>query len=267
MKKNIIISMLTVFASLFVASCTSDETEGLTFVENYPVIVDANGSLIQGSTVQLALGETYDYTFSAKCGDADVTKDIKVNIYDVIQGEYVQSIDTNNPGVYSVYYTGATEHKYASWTAERTVYVYDASITANISGTYGCDYDKSLYLSAGDDVTFSDMIADRGYPGNEASITISMLCPGIYQCSDFFGGWYEYVRGYAASYGNGRYNMSGIFLLNADNTVTMLTSKVNAWGDSLDYLEGGMYDPKTESLTYELGYAQAIYMAPYLYKK
>lgn len=259
--------MLALFVSLFVASCSSDETEGITNVENYPIITDANGALIQGSTVQIALGEAYDYTFSATCAGKDVTSEIEVEILDVITGEFVKSIDTSVPGVYTVMLTGDTEHKLARWTAERTVYVFDPSISLNISGAYGCNYDKSLYLSAGDDVTFADMIANRGFPGNEATVNISMLCPGIYQISDYFGGWYDYVRGYAASYGNGHYNMSGIFLLNADNTMTMLTSYVSAWGDSLDYLEGGEYDPETKSLTYEIGYAEAIYMVPYLYKK
>lgn len=259
--------MLALFASLFVASCTSNDTEGITHVENYPLIVDANGALIQGSTVQVALGDDYDYTFSATCAGKDITAEIEVVIVDVITGEFVPAIDTANPGVYTIMYSGYTEHGLAAWTAERSVYVYDPTIELNISGSYGCDYDLSYYLSAGDDVTFSDMIANKGYAGNEANITVSMLCPGIYQISDYFGGWYEYVRGYADSYGTGRYNMAGIFLLNADNTMQMLTSHVNAWGDSLDYLEGGEYDPETESLTYELGYASAIYMAPYLYKK
>lgn len=267
MKKNIIFSMVALLVSFFVTSCTTDETEGITHVENYPVIVDANGALMQGSTVQLAIGDAYDYTFSATCGSQDVTSQIKVSILDVITGEIVPTINTANPGVYTIMYSGKTEHELATWTAERTVYVYDPTITVNISGAYGCDYDKSLYLSAGDDVTFSDMIAIKGYAGNEAAITIKMLCPGIYEVSDYFGGWYEYVRGYADSYGTGRYNMSGIFLLNADNTMTMLTSHVSAWGDGLDYLEGGVYDPETQSLTYELGYAEAIYMKPYLFKK
>lgn len=260
--------MLTLFVSLFMASCCdSDETEGITYVENYPVIIDANGALIQGSTVQLALGDTYDYTFSATCAGKDVTSEIEVEILDVITGEYVKSIDTSVPGVYTVMLSGNTEHKLAEWTAERTVYVFDPSISLDISGTYGCNYDKSLYLSAGSDVTYADMIANKGFAGNEATINISMLCPGIYKISDYFGGWYEYVRGYAASNGTGHFNMSGIFLLNADNTMTMLTSGVSAWGDSLDYLEDGEYDPGTQSLTYKLGYASQIFMAPYLYKK
>ena len=102
------------------------------------------------------------------------------------------------------------------------------------------------------------MIADKGYTGNEAKIKVSMIVPGIYNVSDFFGGWYSYVRGYAESYKD-RYDMKGIFLLNSDNTISLVSSVVAGWGDSLDYLEDGSFDPATATIYWEFCYAGQIF--------
>ena len=264
MKKNIFIIALMAVLGLALASCSKD-TEGKTFVENYPIFTDATGTEVNNTTVMLALGEEYDYEYKATLAGKDVTAETEVAIYNVVTGEYDKEINTSTPGVYYVYYTGISEHEMATWTSTRTVYVYDPEVTTDISGTYNLDFDNSYYYYGGWQ-TITSEVARRGLTATSASITVTQLCPGIYQVSDLFAGWYTQIRGYS-TYSATAYNMSGIVMLNSDNTIDCLSSKVSAWGDGLDYLQNGVYDPEKESLSWDLGYAGSIYIAPLLYKQ
>ena len=255
--------MFVAVAALVLASCSDVEDKdsyGQTYVENFPVFTDAAGNQLNGTTITLALGEAFDYDYKATMGDNDVTADTEMSIYDIISGEYVDSIDTTSPGCYNVYYTGDTEHGLSSWTSTCSVYVYDPEVTTDIAGTYNVDLDKSLYYYGGW-VSYNSEIARRGLDCTSATVTVTQLCPGIFQVNDLFGGWYAQVRGYGTNY-----NMSGIIMLNNDNSIDCLSSKVSAWGDSLDFLDDAKYDPETESLTWYFGYAGSIYGIPYMTK-
>ena len=84
-------------------------------------------------------------------------------------------------------------------------------------------------------------------------IKFTEYVPGIFYCNDLFGGWYEQIRGYGNSYA-----MTGYVCLNPDNTITLLSSYVKGWGDGLDYIDNGVYDPETGQISYNLSYAGSI---------
>ncbi len=249
MKKYI--SVLSLAAGLLAFSaCESEDTKGLTYVENYPII-----TLVGDDVVSLALGDVYEDAFTCTFEGADYSKNVEVIITDML-GDEVDVIDTSSPNIYTVKYSAASPKGYP-WSVYRTIYVFDPNNTVDISGSYVSDYDKCLF-KASDWKTFNEMIADRGYAGKEAKIQVEMLVPGIYNIGDYFGGWYSYVRGYADSYKD-RYDMKGIFLLNDDNTITLVSSHVAGWGDGLDYIKDAKYDPATATLSWEFSYAGQIF--------
>lgn len=250
MKKYFSILMLAAGVIGF-SACESDETEGLTYVENYPVI-----TLEGEDVISLALGDVYEDGYSCTFEGADYTSNVEVFITDML-GEEAEAIDTSSPNIYTITYAAVSPKGYA-WSKSRTIYVFDPDNETNISGVYVSDYDKCNYGGAGNWKTYNEMIADRGFAGNVAKIKVEMVVPGIYNISDFFGGWYSYVRGYAESYKDS-YDMKGIFLLDSDNTMSLVSSKVAGWGDGLDYIEDGQYDPTTATLYWEFSYAGQVF--------
>lgn len=49
--------------------------------------------------------------------------------------------------------------------------------------------------------------------------------------------------------------MTGYIALNDDNTLTLISSYVAGWGDSLDSLTDAAYDPANATISYKLSYA------------
>ena len=47
----------------------------------------------------------------------------------------------------------------------------------------------------------------------------------------------------------------GYFKLNADNTIEPLSSLVAGWGDSMDSMREGKYDPETGQISWYIDYA------------
>lgn len=215
---------------------------------------------LEGDAVEYATMNTgYQLPgFTATLNGVDCTSQISVTIYDVIAGEVVQKVDPDNVGYYRVTYTGSNEWGYSS-SVERVVYVFNPAITESIAGKYNVNMDESFYLMSSGWQTFADRAAYYGNTSKCTGIVFTEIVPGFFQCNDLFGGWYGQIRGYSASYGT-RYNMTGYVSLNPDNTLTLLTSYVAGWGDGLDYLDDGIYDPETGTITYNIGYASAIYM-------
>jgi hypothetical protein len=87
---------------------------------------------------------------------------------------------------------------------------------------------------------------------SEPSILIYQETPGTFYISDFIGGYYEVGRAYGPTYA-----MVGHFIFNADNTLTLKDSKIAGWGDGLDDLVDGVYDPATKTLTFTAQYAES----------
>ena len=103
--------------------------------------------------------------------------------------------------------------------------------------------------------TFADYAASYGNTSQCTGITFTEEAPGIYYVNDIFAGWYNQIRGYAA-----KYCMTGYMNLDAENNLYLLSSYVSGWGDGLDYVKNGKYDPETGQITYSLSYAGQIFM-------
>jgi hypothetical protein len=169
-----------------------------------------------------------------------------------VVAEGVETIDVNKVGFYYITYTAVNPDGYSA-SVSRTVVVYDPAVTVSIAGTYTPDMKATKYGKAGK--TFADYAASYGNISQCVGITFTEAAPGIYYVNDLFAGWYHQIRAYAA-----KYCMTGYVSLNPDNTLTLQSSYVSGWGDSLDYLKNGVYDPATGQLTYSLSYAGQIFM-------
>ena len=122
---------------------------------------------------------------------------------------------------------------------ERTVCVYDPSVTTDMSGEYTVQEGSFRYwFATGAVVPFS------GYP-----VTIERIVPSIFSISDMMGGYYDQRAGYGP-----RYMMGGYLQLTNDNEVIALSAIVPGWSDSYDEFYDGSYDPETHTVTFDLDY-------------
>ncbi len=252
--KKIIYSLMVCCGLVTLASCEKKVTTEDPSTVTYYVSFEMNGD----ETMLVPLNTTFkDPGVVATENGVDVNDKVVVNITDAA-GEEVSSIPTNAPGLFYVEYSAVNNDGFGA-SVERTVIVYDPSLTASIAGTYIADMSKSLYGLAGK--TFADYAPNYSYTGTPV-VHFSEIAPGFFQCDDLLGGWYAQLRGIGT-----RANMGGIVALNADNTLTLLSSYIPYWGDALDYLDDSSYDPETGILTYFVSYAGQIYITPYLIKQ
>lgn len=73
---------------------------------------------------------------------------------------------------------------------------------------------------------------------------VTKAAPGIFYVSDMMGGYYDQKAGYGSSYA-----MTGYFQLLADNSLVLLSSSVEGWGDSATGFKDGKYDPATGEIS------------------
>ena len=164
----------------------------------------------------------------------DITNDIKIVGAD--------DVDPNTVGFYYITYSAVGSDGYPA-SVERTVCVYDPSVTTDISGDYTVQEGSFRYwFSSGAVVPFS------GFP-----VSIEEIVPGIFSISDMMGGYYDVRAGYGP-----RYAMNGYIQLTGDNEILALSASVPGWGDSYDEFYDGSYDPETETVTFDLDYAGSM---------
>ena len=60
--------------------------------------------------------------------------------------------------------------------------------------------------------------------------------------------------------------MTGYVSLDNDGNISLISSNIRAWGDGLDYIENGVYDAETGTISYNLSYAGQIFMDIVLHK-
>lgn len=201
-------------------------TEGLTKVTYY-VNFELNGD----NPMLIPVGDNFtDPGVVATEGEEDVTESVTIT----------DDVDTNEIGLYSVSYSAANADGFSS-SVGRTVIVYDPAITTDASGDYTVDSSVSY------------RIYDGGAPApfkGDFNVSITQVVPGVFAVSDFLGGWYDQGAAYGATYA-----MKGYFKLNADNTIEPLSSLVAGWGDSMDEMTEGKYDPETGQITWTVYYA------------
>ena len=250
--KKILYSLFVCFGLIALASCekTTQDTSKITYYVTF--------ELIDGPTNFVPVGSTFkDPGVIATENGVDVKEKVKVLITDA-SGEEVPSVSTASAGMYTITYSALNADNFPA-SASRTVFVYDPAVTVSMAGTYSADMEASTYGLKG--ATFADYAASYGNTDKCTGIVFTELAPGIYQCNDLLAGWYNQIRGYGASY-----SMGGYVILNSDNSIDLLYSYIKPWGDGLDYIDEGVYDPEKCVITYFLSYAGQIFMRPVLVK-
>jgi hypothetical protein len=222
MKTTIRILLLLVL-SLSLTNCDEKkESEGLYRITYYAEIT------LEGGTVSIPIGGTYtEPGYAGAENGVDKTSDIVV----------ADDIDASGIGVYAVDYSLENADGYLSF-ASRTVVVYDpAAPEDDFSGTYTTSIVR----------TESDGTDPRDYAGES---TITKLGPGFFEVSCLLGGTYSVGYAYGSAYA-----MHGYYILNADNTLTLISGDVAGWGDSAEGFQNGVYDPGTGLPYWETIYA------------
>ena len=258
MMKKLFNTVVAGLALVFAMTSCTNEPDGLTQITYYPVF-----TLEGGSIYTIPVGSTYtDPGYQAIEGSEDVTANVIITITD-IDGNVVESIATDEPTFYTITYTAINVDGFEGST-QRTVFVYDPSVTVSMAGTYSTDMANSKY---GKNLTpFSAYAASYGYTDQCTGLVFNELAPGIYEVNDLMGGWYEQIRGFGANYGAGMGCMSGYVSLDGENKISLMSSYIEAWGDGLDWIKDGVYDPATESMSYSLSYSGQVTMTVVLNK-
>ena len=258
MKKVIYILSVAV-AALLVGACTKASADKTLQTEYFTL----NGDM----AMYIEMGKPFvEPGYTPYPGASDV----EVYIIDP-SGELVDEVDTSVSGFYEIVYANTSKDGFA-FKKSRMVYVYDPTIEVDMAGGYTVDVKETLnktdtFLEYAQ--YYSSMSVDdyprAPYVTPSVSVTISKVAGNIYSVSDLFGGWYTCIQGrggyyvdlYGASYAT-YFDMTGNLILNADMTVTLLSSYIACWGDGLDYLVNGTYDPETKTLTYDTRYASSV---------
>jgi len=211
--------------------------------------------------ILLGLGDTFEEPgWTATDKGVDVHDKVDVVIIDMT-GEVVEEITTASPGIFTITYS-ATSQDNMYIEVQRQVLVFDPNLELSIDGAFAVDFAQSARLGDGREWTWqqwsdyytSDAWAYAAYSLTKIDINFSELVPGIYEVDDLLGGFYTGLRGYGpymkeangASYYN-YYSMGGMVILNADGTIDLVSSHVEAWGDALVALSA-TFDPKTNTI-------------------
>jgi hypothetical protein len=226
MKKLIIFSFLAV---ALMAGCNEkDIIDNATQVGVSKITHYITYTLTGGSTVVFPKGSGYvDPGYVALEGTVDVTTKVTVS----------GDVNGNKVGLYTLTYTAVNADGFSSST-QRTVIIYDpAAPSTDISGNY---LSHVARISPG-----------RTFTG--LKVTIEKLAPGFFHVSDFIGGFYDQGANY--KYGPA-YAFSGYMQVNADNTLTLVSSFSSAWagqGDngSLADFQNAIYNPGTNNLSWD----------------
>jgi len=280
MKKYIFQILCSALCFVMLASCDKDkDSEGLTYVENFPVITDADGNKF--ATQNIALGENFTPQYKAVLGDKDVTSTVEVSILDKISGETVDKISTDAPGMFEISYTASSENGYGSWTETQSIYVFNPDMDLDISGVYEIDVNNTFSVDFGgrisDDKTAYQPISEYlNFFGTSAPVTVELknIIPGFYTISDAFMGWYEQVRNMIQVYRDAGYSEDvvkasdipapGYISHNADNTITLLSSSSNVYGEVTTFT--ATYAPETGAIEFTYTYEQSVAIKGIMYK-
>lgn len=225
MKNEILYLMVFMLVISGFSSCKKETTAGFTHITYYPTIV------VLGSPVVIApLGVPYvDAGVKAELQGEDVSSQVvsTSNVNSSVGGKYLVSYKITNADGYSR-------------TASRIVYVADTTPSILASGEH-------TVLTGTNRVTKKTGAVTK-YSGY--TVLILQTEPGVFYISDYLGGYYDQRAGYGASYA-----MTGKFKLNTDNTLSLLSSHIAGWGDSLNDMTNASVDPATGKITWTVQYA------------
>jgi len=215
--------ILLIFLSAFLFASCEKETEGVSRITYYCEL-DLKGNPIEF----VAMGSTFtDPGWIASENNEDVSGNVTVS----------GTVNMQAAGIYRLVYSVNNADGFAK-TASRQVVVYDPTPSAMPSGFYTVD--KS-----------SNRNGTTVY-GRDFTILVFQISPGRFYVSDLFGGYYDQRAGYGSNYA-----MVGRIALSGDNVITLLSSSVAGWGDSLDGLFDGSFDSATKTAKWTARYAGA----------
>lgn len=176
------------------------------------------------------------------------------------------SVDTNTMGIYYIKYSVTNDDGFTSY-VKRKVIVCNPDVTTDISGKYTVVADSSFRYEFSNSaiIKYSNMYATYGKGDfSTYTMTISKLAPGFFSVQDFFGGYYYEGRGYS-TYGS-TYEMQGYLALDASNNISLVSSSVSGWGDSLDDLKNTYCDPVNGIIKWSAEYGGLYSFNVYLKK-
>jgi len=213
---------LLAFIALFLFSCEK-ETEGLSKVTYF-----CNLSLVGAPVIFVSSGGAFnDPGWVADENGEDISNKVEIT----------GSVNTSTPGEYRLVYSVSNADGFTK-TAVRRVFVYDATPSAMKSGIYN--------VSPASNRNGTTMY------GGAFTILINQVAPGRFYVSDLFGGYYDQRAAYGSAFA-----MVGQIALSGANVITLLSSKVQGWGDSLDGLVDGSCDPDTQTVKWTAQYVGA----------
>ncbi|MDR0687063.1 MAG: DUF5012 domain-containing protein [Prevotellaceae bacterium] len=209
------------FLSVFLLFGCEKETENVSRVTYYCELS------LEGNPVELVgLGEAYSEPgWKASENGVDVSDAVTVS----------GSVNTNEAGLYRLTYSVNNEDGYPK-VATRQVVVCNTTPSPLESGLYT--------------VSKSSNRNGTTVYGQDFTILIYQVSPGEFYVSDLFGGYYDQRAGYGSDYA-----MVGYITLESDNSLALGENGVKGWGDSLDGLSNGAYDPATKTISWTASYA------------
>lgn len=229
--KNILKITFGCLCALAMFTGCSELEDGKVKVTHYAVF-ELNGLDENGVTIVPQGTDFTDPGVLCMEGTENITSKVTVS----------SNVNTNELGVYNVTYSAVNVDGFSS-SATRTVVVYDPSAPdTDFSGAY-----TVAEGSFRETTTTGAKVAFSGY-----GVDVIKLAPGIYQISDYIGGFYDQRAGYGSSYA-----MFGYFQHQSDNTISSIVAHVNGWGDDADAVEA-KYDESTGTIKMDVTYATSL---------
>jgi hypothetical protein len=209
-----------IIASAFVFFACEKETEDISRITYYCELQ------LLGDEVEFTpLGGSYSESgWEASENGEDVSESVTVT----------GTVNANVAGLYRLVYSVNNTDGFPK-TAVRQVVVYDTTASEMKSGFYAVS-------------PASNRNGTTVYGGN-FTILIYQVSPGRFYVSDLFGGYYDQRAAYGSTYA-----MVGHIALSADNGISLIDSRLAGWGDSLDGLTNGSYDPATKTVRWTAKY-------------
>lgn len=206
MRKHIyILSILGLMLSFY--SCEK-ETEGISRITYYTDL-----QLKGAPEMSIKQGESYvEPGYTAIENEVDVSDKVEVK----------GNVNSNTPGVYRLIYQAINVDGFVK-NVERLVVVVPTNVsTIDLSGNYKGQR--------------------SGQPESEGACEIISLSNGAFKATDFFGGFYNLVRGYGPAY-----RLLTYFYLTTDNEIVALSTN-SPWGPW--EIHNGKYVPETGVFTH-----------------
>ena len=278
--KKYLYSLAIAAAAFGMTSCDSTQEEP--HIQWYPVV-----TLEGEDTYYLELGQDFTlpgFTAVNTLTGEDASSAVTVLIYDVIAGEYVESISTASPAMYNVYYISKASEVSPSpdydMYKQRDIYVYDPTVEVDLSGTWMVNADESYRVryagaNAGQELSFAEVAEANG---NDISaglpVVISQVLPGFFYVDDISAGLIAYVYDYINSYAGypaWYWQNYAYITLNSENEISYLTGGFGytPWEGNygVTAFEDGVYNPEDGTISYivDLG-GQGFYLDVVLQK-